>query len=376
VNKKALFIDRDGTIIVEPPDTFQVDNLEQLEFIPKVIRNLYYIRKNLEYEMVIVSNQDGLGTESYPEENYSKVQGKMLNILQKEGVFFDDIIIDKTMPEEKQPTRKPGTALLTKYTQGSYDLDLSYVIGDRMSDIMLARNLGAKGILIGSEDRWDELRENGLERFCSLLTDDWDAIYAFIALPQRSARVRRKTKETDVDVLVNLDGTGVSYVSTGLKFFDHMLEQIGRHAGFSLTIEVEGDLDVDEHHTIEDTAIALGEAVREAIANKVGMERYGYCLPMDESLASVALDFGGRSWLVWDVSFKRDKIGDVPTEMFFHFFKSFCDAARCNLNVKAEGDNDHHRIEAVFKAFAKSLKMAIRRDPYNTDIPSTKGVIE
>jgi imidazoleglycerol-phosphate dehydratase / histidinol-phosphatase len=375
MNKKALFIDRDGTIIVEPPETLQVDNLEQLEFVPRVIRNLFSIRKNLEYEMVMVTNQDGLGTSAYPEINFQKVQGKILKTLQNEGVVFDDIIVDKTKAEEKKPTRKPGTALLTKYLQGNYDLDACFVIGDRTTDIMLARNLGAKGILFGGDERWDELRENGLERFCSLVSEDWDEIYSFIALPQRTSRIRRKTKETDVDILVNLDGTGLGYISTGLKFFDHMLEQIGQHAGFNLTIEVEGDLDVDEHHTIEDTAIALGEAIREAIGNKAGMERYGYCLPMDESLASVALDFGGRSWLVWEVSFKRDKIGDMPTEMFFHFFKSFTDAARCNVNVKADGDNDHHRIEAIFKAFAKSLKMALKREPLNKEVPSSKGIL-
>lgn len=375
MKKKALFIDRDGTLIVEPPVTQQVDNLNQLEFTPGVIRNIYNIRKNLEFELVIVTNQDGLGTPFYPEENFNAVQNKMLQIFENEGVCFDDVLIDKSRPEDKKPTRKPGTAMLTKYLAGNYDLDNSFVIGDRVTDIMLARNIGAKGIFYGSDEIWDELKEQSLDKFCALVTDNWDEIYNFIALPQRTSRIHRKTKETNVDVIINLDGNGHAYISTGLKFFDHMLEQIGRHSGINLTVDVEGDLDVDEHHTIEDTAIALGEAFYAAIGSKAGMERYGFYLPMDDCLASVAIDFGGRNWLVWDVKFNRDRVGDVPTEMFYHFFKSFTDAAKCNLNIKVEGDNDHHRIEAVFKAFAKAIKNAIRRNPFNSDIPSTKGVL-
>lgn len=373
--KRALFIDRDGTIIVEPPETYQIDTLEQLEFIPGVIRNLYNVRQNLEFELVMVSNQDGLGTTGYPEASFELVQGKMLNILENEGIVFDDILIDRSFPDEKKPTRKPGIAMLTKYLQGGYDLSDSFVIGDRITDIILAKNLGCKGILFGSESRWDEVKESGLESFCTLVSDDWDQIYSFVALPQREVSVYRKTNETTIDIRINLDGHGYCDINTGLKFFDHMLSQIGRHAGIDLIIEVEGDLEVDEHHTIEDTAIALGDAFAKAIGNKAGMERYGFCLPMDDCLAQVALDFSGRSWLVWDAEFKREKVGDMPTEMFLHFFKSFSDSAKCNLNIKAEGDNEHHKIEAVFKALAKSIKMAIKRDPFKFTIPSTKGVL-
>jgi imidazoleglycerol-phosphate dehydratase/histidinol-phosphatase len=373
--KKALFIDRDGTLIVEPPETFQVDTLEQLEFIPKVFRNLYNIRKNLDFDLVIVSNQDGLGTTGYPEENFNTIQEKMLLYFENEGVAFDDILIDRSFPEENKPTRKPGTALLTKYLDGSYDLCNSYVIGDRITDIILAKNMGCKCILFGTEDRWDEVKESNYEKHCTLITDDWDQIYKQLALPQRTARVIRDTNETKIDILINLDGHGYCDITTGIKFFDHMLEQIGRHSGIDLTIDVNGDLEVDEHHTIEDTAIALGEALNKAIANKAGMDRYGFTLPMDDCLAQVAIDFGGRSWLVWDVTFTREKIGEMPTEMFYHFFKSFSDAARCNLNIKAEGDNEHHKIESVFKALARTIKMAINRDPFSKQLPSTKGVL-
>jgi imidazoleglycerol-phosphate dehydratase/histidinol-phosphatase len=311
----------------------------------------------------------------YPQENFDKVQGKLLQILENEAIVFNDILIDKSLPEEEKPTRKPGTAMLTKYQQGGYELEDCYVIGDRITDIILAKNLGCMAILFGNETQWDELKENGLEKHCVLITEDWDEIYSYIALPQRTSKVHRSTSETTIDILINLDGHGVCDIVTGLNFFDHMLEQIGRHAGVDLSIEVDGDIDVDEHHTIEDTGIALGEAISQAVGNKAGMNRYGFCLPMDDCLAQVAVDFGGRSWIVWDVTFKREKIGDVPTEMFFHFFKSFSDAAKCNLNIKAEGDNEHHKIEAIFKALARAIKMAIKRDPNSTALPSTKGVL-
>lgn len=370
-----MFIDRDGTIIVELPDTLQVSTLDQLEFIPKVIRNLYYIRKNLDYLMVMVSNQDGLGTESYPEEDFNKVQEKILKCFANEDINFDEILIDRSLPEENKPTRKPCTGLLQKYMQGDYDLDNSFVIGDRLTDIIFARNIGCKAIFIGNEEKADEIKENKLEKYCSLITEDWDEIYSFIALPQRTAHIHRLTNETEVDVLINLEGMGNCDISTGLMFFDHMLSQIGKHTGIDLTIETTGDLAVDEHHTIEDTAIALGEAINKAIGDKTGMSRYGFCLPMDDCLAQVAIDFGGRGWLVWDVTFIREKVGDMPSEMVMHFFKSFSDAARCNLNIKAEGENEHHKIESIFKAFARAIRMAIHREPGNMQIPSTKGII-
>jgi imidazoleglycerol-phosphate dehydratase / histidinol-phosphatase len=373
--KKALFIDRDGTLIVEPPVTFQVDTLEQLEFLPGVFRNLYFIQKNLDYELIIVSNQDGLGTESYPQARFDLIQAKMLQAFYNEGIKFDNILIDKSFPEENLPTRKPATGLLSNYMTGEYDLASSFVIGDRLTDLKLAQNLGAKGILIGESARIEEVKANGLENSCDLIAADWNTVYQHVALPQRTATVVRTTKETDIQVSVNIDGSGTCLISTGLGFFDHMLEQIGRHGGFDLTIQVKGDLNVDEHHTIEDTALALGEAVAKAIGSKAGMERYGYCLPMDDCLAQVALDFGGRPWLVWNTSFSREKVGDVPTEMFLHFFKSFSDASKSNLNVQAEGENEHHKIEGIFKAFARALKMAVRRDPFNFQLPSTKGVL-
>ncbi len=375
MKKRALFIDRDGTLIVEPPVTFQVDTLDQLEFLPKVFRILYNIRKNLDFELVIVTNQDGLGTKAYPNERFESIQSKMLTCFKNEGIVFDNILVDKSFPEENLPTRKPNTGLLTKYMDGTYDLDNSFVIGDRLTDIILAKNLGAKGILIGDDTKRQEIIDNKLSRSCSLVTTDWEKIYSHIALSQRQVHVMRKTNETDINILINLDGQGDCHINTGLGFFDHMLEQIGRHAIFDLKIEVQGDLSVDEHHTIEDTAIALGDAIAKAIGSKAGLERYGFCLPMDECLAQVAIDFGGRNWLVWDAEFKREKIGDMPTEMFYHFFKSFTDSAKCNLNIKVEGDNEHHKIEGVFKAFAKSLKMALRRDPFNSQLPSTKGVL-
>lgn len=374
MKKKVLFIDRDGTLIDEPNDE-QIDSLEKLEFIPKVFRNLFFIRKNLDYELVIVSNQDGLGTASYPEETFWPAHNKMLRAFENEGISFDDILIDKSFPSENLPTRKPGTGLLTKYVGGDYDLQNSFVIGDRLTDVELAKNIGAKGILLNNGNLSEELEKKGLAKHCVLVSDDWDDIYACVAAPQRTAEVKRTTKETDIAVKLNLDGTGVCSISTGLHFFDHMLNQIGRHAGVDLEISVKGDLEVDEHHTIEDTALALGEVFRVALGNKKGIQRYGFCLPMDDCLAMVAIDFGGRPWLVWDTEFTREKVGDMPTEMFMHFFKSFSDAAQCNLNIKAEGTNEHHKIEAVFKAMAKAIKMAIQRDLFNFELPSTKGML-
>ncbi|MBN1819330.1 MAG: bifunctional histidinol-phosphatase/imidazoleglycerol-phosphate dehydratase HisB [Prolixibacteraceae bacterium] len=371
--KKVLFIDRDGTLIVEPPNDFQVDSLEKLEFIPKVFRNLFFIRQNLDYELVIVSNQDGLGTKGYPEETFWPVQNKMLKAFENEEIIFDDILIDRSLPEENAPTRKPRTGLLTKYMEGDYDLTNSFVIGDRLTDIELAKNLGAKGILFNKAEMSEEVEKAGLANSCALISDDWDDIYACVAAPSRRATVTRITKETDIKVELNLDGNGISEINTGLHFFDHMLDQIGKHSGTDLKIKVIGDLQVDEHHTIEDTALALGEVFNKAIGDKKGIERYGFVLPMDDCLAQVAIDFGGRPWLEWQAQFHREKIGDMPTEMFFHFFKSFSDAARCNLNIKAEGANEHHKIEAIFKAFAKTIKIAVKRDIFNFELPSTKG---
>jgi len=373
MKKKVLFIDRDGTLIKEPPIDFQVDSLEKLEFVPKVFRNLFNIQKNLNYELVMVTNQDGLGTDSFPENTFLPTQNKMLRAFENEGVTFDNIIIDKTFPEENAPTRKPRTGLLTKYLNNDYDLANSFVIGDRLTDIELAKNLGAKGILLNNGDLVDEIEKQGLAENCTLISDDWDDIYARVASPERTAEIKRTTKETDILIQLNLDGSGVCNISTGLNFFNHMLNQIGRHSGVDLTVLVKGDLEVDEHHTIEDTALALGEAFKNAVGNKLGMERYGFCLPMDDCLALTAIDFGGRPWLVWDAEFNREVVGDMPTEMFMHFFKSFSDAALCNLNIKAEGTNEHHKIEAIFKALAKSIKMAIKRDVFNFELPTTKG---
>ncbi|WP_321375169.1 bifunctional histidinol-phosphatase/imidazoleglycerol-phosphate dehydratase HisB [uncultured Draconibacterium sp.] len=372
--KKVLFIDRDGTLNFETADE-QIDAFEKLEFLPKVFRNMHYIAKNLDYELVMVTNQDGLGTDSFPEDTFWPVHNFILKAFENEGVVFDDICIDRHFPEDNSTTRKPATGMLTKYIEGDYDLANSYVIGDRKTDIMLAKNLGAKGIFINNGDQVEELEKEGLADTCALISDDWDDIYACVAAPQRTAKVVRTTKETDISIALNLDGSGVCNISTGLGFFDHMLEQIGRHSGVDLNIQVKGDLQVDEHHTIEDTALALGEAFKNAVGNKLGMERYGFCLPMDECLVMAAIDFGGRPWLVWEAEFKREMVGDMPTEMFMHFFKSFSDAALCNLNIKAEGANEHHKIEAIFKALAKSIKMAIRRDVFNFELPSTKGTL-
>ena len=374
--KRALFIDRDGTLVIEPPVDYQLDSLEKLEFYPKVFRNLYFIRKQLDFEFVMVTNQDGLGTDSFPEDTFWPAHNKMLKTLEGEGIRFDDILIDRSFPEENSPNRKPRTGMLGRYLSGEYDLANSYVIGDRLTDMQLAVNLGAKGIWLRSGDSEAQqlLMENTVISPV-LFTDDWDRITEYLFAGERRATVRRTTKETDIFVEVNLDGHGRTEISTGLGFFDHMLDQIGKHSGMDLTVRVKGDLEVDEHHTIEDTAIALGEALSKALGDKRGIERYGYCLPMDDCLCSVALDFGGRPWLVWDAEFRREKVGDMPTEMFLHFFKSLSDAARMNLNIRAEGVNEHHKIEGIFKALARSIKMAIRRDIYRFELPSTKGAL-
>lgn len=374
--KRALFIDRDGTLVIEPPVDYQLDSLEKLVFYPKVFRNLYFIRKQLDFEFVMVTNQDGLGTDSFPEDTFWPAHDKMLKTLEGEGIRFDDILIDRSFPEENSPNRKPRTGMLGRYLSGEYDLANSYVIGDRLTDMQLAANLGAKGIWLRPDD--DEARQLLTENTAIspvLITDDWDRITEYLFAGERRATIRRTTKETDIFVEVNLDGHGRTEISTGLGFFDHMLDQIGKHSGIDLTVRVKGDLEVDEHHTIEDTAIALGEALLKALGDKRGIERYGYCLPMDDCLCSVALDFGGRPWLVWDAAFHREKVGDMPTEMFLHFFKSLSDAARMNLNIKAEGTNEHHKIEGIFKALARSIKMAIRRDIYRFELPSTKGTL-
>ncbi|MDR0825629.1 MAG: bifunctional histidinol-phosphatase/imidazoleglycerol-phosphate dehydratase HisB [Prevotella sp.] len=371
MKRRALFIDRDGTLVIEPPVDYQLDSLEKLEFYPKVMRNLYFIRKNLDFEFVMVTNQDGLGTLSFPEDTFLPAHDKILKTLEGEGVVFDDILIDRSFPEDNAPTRKPGIGMFGKYLTGEYDLEHSYVIGDRPTDVELAKNLGCKAIFMQDDT---SLLDN-LKDFCALRTTDWDVISEFLFAGERKAEVKRATKETDIYIALNLDGKGDCDISTGLGFFDHMLEQIGKHSGTDLIIKVNGDLNVDEHHTIEDTAIALGEALYKAFGDKRGIERYGFCLPMDDCLCSVALDFGGRPWLVWDASFHRERVGDMPTEMFLHFFKSLSDSAKMNLNIKAEGTNEHHKIEGIFKAFARALKMAKKRDIFNYELPSTKGVI-
>ncbi len=364
--KKILFIDRDGTIIKEPPVDFQVDSLEKLEFVPGAISFLRKIKEELEYSFVMVTNQDGLGTDSFPEETFWSAHNKMLKTLEGEGVVFDAILIDRSFEHENLPTRKPGTGLFTNYIDGVYDLENSYVIGDRQTDIQLAKNLGSKSIFINSSPNND----------ADFSIKTWEEIYNYLRLPDRIGKISRKTNETDIKIEINLDGEGKTDINTGLGFFDHMLDQIGKHAGIDLSIEVKGDLNVDEHHTVEDTSIAIGEAFLIALGDKKGISRYGFLLPMDDSLAQVALDFGGRPWLVWECEFNRENVGDLPTEMFYHFFKSFSDAAKCNLNIKAEGNNEHHKIEAIFKALAKCIKMAIKR---NTDelnkLPSTKGLL-
>lgn len=370
MKKKVLFIDRDGTLVIEPSADKQLDSLEKLEFYPGVFTGLSKIAKELDFALVMVSNQDGLGTPSFPEETFWPAHNKMLQAFQNEGVVFDDILIDRSFPEDNAPTRKPRTGMFTAYLDGSTDLDNSFVVGDRLTDMELAENLGAKGILLASAGA------EGFKKDVQVLqTPSWENIYTFLKLQNRVTTINRKTKETNIRLTLNIDGSGKGEIDTGLPFFDHMLEQVSKHGGMDIELKVDGDLHVDEHHTVEDTAIALGEAVRTALGNKMGLERYGFCLPMDDCLAQVALDFGGRSWLVWDAEFKREAIGSVPTELFFHFFKSFSDAAQCNLNIKAEGTNEHHKIEGIFKAFAKSLKQAVRRDASLWTLPSTKGML-
>ncbi|MGS0748790.1 bifunctional histidinol-phosphatase/imidazoleglycerol-phosphate dehydratase HisB [Halpernia sp. GG3] len=361
--KKVLFIDRDGTLILEPPNDFQVDSLEKLEFYPKVLQNLAKIVKELDYELVMVTNQDGLGTASFPQDTFDLPHEKMLKILKSEGIEFSEQLIDHSFEEDKSPNRKPRLGMLQKYVHGNYDLENSYVIGDRKTDVELAKNLGSKSIFISEED-FDE---------ATLTTKSWDEVYQYLKEIPRKCKVIRNTNETKISVELNLDGSGKSNINTGLAFFDHMLEQISKHGNFDLNISVDGDLQVDEHHTIEDTAIVLGECFLQALGTKKGIERYAFVLPMDDCLAQIALDFGGRNWLVWDVEFKREKIGEMPTEMFYHFFKSFSDASKSNLNIKCEGENEHHKIESIFKAFAKVLKTAAKQDQNNFSIPSTKG---
>ena len=374
--KKILFVDRDGTIIKEPPVDFQVDSLDKLEFYPGVFQNLARIAKHLDFELVMVTNQDGLGTHLFPEETFWPAQNKIMKTLEGEGITFADVHIDKSLPEDNAPTRKPRTAMLTKYYGEEYDLPGSYVIGDRLTDVHMAKNLGCKALLLQPFEEGEKLlATSDAQSACSLITPDWETIAAFLFRSERTAVVERNTSETQIRVELDLDGTGKCNIHTGLGFFDHMLDQIGRHSGCNISIEVSGDLHVDEHHTIEDTALALGEAFKKALGDKRGVERYGYCLPMDDSLITVAIDFGGRPWLVWDAEFKREKVGDMPTEMFLHFFKSFSDASMSNLHIKAEGQNEHHKIEGIFKALARSIKMAIRKDPFNDQLPSTKGVL-
>jgi imidazoleglycerol-phosphate dehydratase/histidinol-phosphatase len=373
--QKVLFIDRDGTIIHEPED-FQIDSFEKLRFIPGAIGNLAKMAQEMEYRFVIVTNQDGLGTKSFPEKKFWPAQNFMLEVLKNEGIVFKDIFIDRSFAKVGHPNRKPGTGMLADYLKGDYDLEHSYVIGDRLTDMQLAKNLGAKGILLGrSKDKTDDrkLDAKALKNTIALTANSWREIYEFLKGAHRTASVIRNTNETKISIRVDLDGSGKSRIKTGLGFFDHMLEQLARHSGCDIDIAVKGDLHIDEHHTIEDTAIALGEAFHKALGDKKGIHRYGFLLPMDDVLAQAAIDFSGRSWLVWKAGFKREKIGEMPTEMFYHFWKSFCDAAKCNLNIKAQGDNEHHKIEAIFKAVAKSIKMAVKRE--GNELPSTKGIL-
>ncbi|WP_316780319.1 bifunctional histidinol-phosphatase/imidazoleglycerol-phosphate dehydratase HisB [Pedobacter antarcticus] len=376
--KKILFIDRDGTLITEPADE-QIDSFAKLQFYPKALYYLSKIALELDFELVMVTNQDGLGTDSHPEANFWPVHQFILDTFAGEGVNFSEVIIDRTFAHENAPTRKPNTGLLQHYLTGNYDLEGSFVIGDRINDVVLAKNLGAKAIWLRNNDLLGAAEQLGkaeeIKPYIGLETSNWEDIYTFLRAGSRQFSLKRKTNETDIDIDLDLDGTGKASVQTGLHFFDHMLDQIARHGSIDLNIQAKGDLHIDEHHTVEDTGIALGEAFAGAIGNKLGLERYGFCLPMDDCLAQVAIDFGGRSWIVWDAEFKREKVGDVPTEMFFHFFKSFSDAAKCNLNIKAEGDNEHHKIEAIFKAFAKAIKMAVKRDSEKLVLPSTKGVL-
>ena len=377
--KKVLFIDRDGTIVLEP-EGYQLDSLEKLEFFPKAFQYLAKIANELDYELAMVTNQDGLGTDSFPEDTFWPTQNFILKAFQNEGVLFDDIFIDRSFPEDNAPTRKPRTGMLTKYIDNpNYDLANSFVLGDRITDVELAKNLGAKAIFLKQEEGLGgsetSVAHNELEDTIVLQTVDWKKIYEFLKLEARTASITRKTHETDIYIKLNLDGTGKSNIDTGIAFFDHMLDQISRHGQMDLDIKVKGDLEVDEHHSIEDTAIALGEVYAKALGNKLGIERYGFCLPMDDCLAQVAIDFGGRNWLIWETEFKREMVDKMPTEMFFHFFKSFSDGAKANINIKAEGDNEHHKIEAIFKAFAKAIKVAVKRDTEKMILPSTKGML-
>lgn len=378
MKKKALFIDRDGTLIREPADE-QIDSFDKIEFYPGMFRWLSALVRDNDYELVMVTNQDGLGTDAFPEEDFWPVHNFVMKCLANEGINFDKVCIDRSFPEEGLETRKPGTGLLTEYMQGDYDLDASYVIGDRMTDMELAYNLGCRGIFINDQTQLglSELQQNKdeLQKCIDLETNDWSRIYALLMAGSRSAEIERNTRETQINIKLDLDGQGKSDIDTGIAFFDHMLDQLSRHGGVDLEIKVKGDLEVDEHHTIEDTAIALGACFKEALGNKLGIERYGYCLPMDDCLAQVVIDFGGRSWLVWEADFKREMVGKMPTEMFLHFFKSFADGAGANINIKAEGTNEHHKIEAIFKAFAKAIKMAVKQDPEHMVLPSTKGIL-
>ncbi|MDA9246640.1 bifunctional histidinol-phosphatase/imidazoleglycerol-phosphate dehydratase HisB [bacterium] len=372
--KKVLFIDRDGTLALEPDD-YQLDTFDKLMFYPQVFTYLGKIAKELDYTLVMVTNQDGLGTDSFPEETFWPVHTLLLKTFEQEGIIFEEVLIDRSFPKDNAPTRKPRTGMLTKYLNPrEYDLANSYVIGDRLTDMELAKNLKTKGIFIANDEVLGMEEVSGdLNGFVSLKTVSWEAIYHFLKLEQRITIQKRTTNETDIQLSLNLDGSGKSEISTGIEFFDHMLDQLARHGGMDISLQVKGDLEVDEHHTIEDTAIVLGEAFSMALGNKLGIERYGFCLPMDDCLAQVAIDFGGRNWLVWDAEFKREMIGKMPTEMFLHFFKSFSDGAKANLNIKASGTNEHHKIEAIFKSFAKAIKVAVKRDPDKMILPSTKG---
>ena len=373
--KKILFIDRDGTIIKEH-ETFQIDRFDKLVFYPKVFEFLGKISKELDYKLVMVSNQDGLGTDSYPKEDFNMIQNFILKTLKNEGIEFDDVLIDNSFPEDNKPTRKPGIGLLNSYLNNkNFDIKNSFVIGDRLTDMEFAFNIGCNGIFINNNDNLGikELKTKNFRNNIVLNTTDWEKIYKKLLLFDRTTSITRNTNETKIDIKINLDGKGVSDINTGIDFFDHMLEQLSKHGNIDLFIKANGDLNIDEHHTIEDTAIALGEAINSALGKKSGISRYGFTLPMDDSLASVSIDFGGRSWLEWEVTFKREMIGKMPTEMFFHFFKSFCDSAKTNLNIKATGSNEHHKIESIFKSFSKAIKMAISKNLNNMSLPTTKG---
>lgn len=375
--KKVLFIDRDGTLTVEPND-FQLDTFNKLVFYPGVFQYLGNISRDLDYELIMVTNQDGLGTENFPESDFWPTQKFLIKTFKNEGIIFKEVFIDRTFPEDNAPTRKPGTALLESYINNTnYDLKNSFVIGDRLTDMQLAKNLGCKGVFIDNNPALgaEEVSDKDLDSTIVLKTKSWEFIYRHLLMRDRAVSFERKTSETEVYIEINLDGRGESKVETGLAFFDHMLDQFSKHGGIDLSLKTVGDLDVDEHHTIEDTAIALGEAISVALGDKKGIERYGFTLPMDDSLAEVSIDFGGRSWLVWEADFRREMIGKMPTEMFYHFFKSFADSAKANLNIRAKGDNEHHKIEAIFKAFAKSIKMAIKKDVEKMILPSTKGTL-